>query len=155
MSTAAERRQALSPSTSTRSRRRLGVEPVSVLGRLYYHLDPIYAQEAVDGRGRKSFYTKRRSGRTARRSISRCSKPSSRGSGSSDDATSRERSGLRSSRLGSRSGALVVSIVTAATACGMPRKRWLGVAFLAGFDAVALVVAFGWPAGLLVVGAAL
>ncbi len=38
--------------------KRLGVEPVSVLGRLYYHLDPMYAQESVDGRGRKSFYTK-------------------------------------------------------------------------------------------------
>ncbi len=38
--------------------KRLGVEPVSVLGRLYYHLDPMHAQEAVDGRGRKPFYAK-------------------------------------------------------------------------------------------------
>lgn len=26
----------------------IGVEPVSVRGRLYYHLDPMYAQECVD-----------------------------------------------------------------------------------------------------------
>jgi hypothetical protein len=37
---------------------RLGVEPVSVLGRLYYHLDPIYAQESADGRSRKPFYAR-------------------------------------------------------------------------------------------------
>jgi hypothetical protein len=36
----------------------LGIDPNSVFGRLYYHLDPIYGEEKKEGQPRKFFFSK-------------------------------------------------------------------------------------------------
>src|SRR4249920_2831320 len=41
----------------TRSQFNLGVDPNSVFGRLYHHLDPLYGQEKDSKGSRKAFFT--------------------------------------------------------------------------------------------------
>jgi hypothetical protein len=36
---------------------RFGVDPDSIFGRLYYHLEPTYGEPATLGEGRKEFFT--------------------------------------------------------------------------------------------------